>query len=211
MCCQYGRSFHAPDETYNTALRAARTLERGRGSGHGRERRARIGADALDHRAEAVRALRREMFAQSHLFEQRDGVGRKNVLGVAACRNISRTGWRSARARYAHRCRRRRSAPGRPRRWDAPWCRARPGWRSPAPCWRRCGLPRQAAAAPARARSDSGSDRPNRRGREKLSMISSMSAIAPWSRVTLYIERGAGQVDVSSARLSDDGTAAAAG
>jgi hypothetical protein len=34
-----------------------------------------------------------------------------------------------------------------------------------------------------------------------LSMISAISAIKPWSYVTLYIERGAGEVDVSGTRL----------
>ncbi len=67
-CCQYGRSFHAPDETYNTALGAARTPDSGV-SGYGRQRGARIGVDAIDHGAESVGALRREVLAQPHLLE----------------------------------------------------------------------------------------------------------------------------------------------
>ena len=50
------------------------------------------------------------------------------------------------------------------RRLHFAW-RARPGWRSPAPCWLRCAPPRAAAQACGRARSHSGSDRPSRRGR----------------------------------------------
>ena len=42
-----------------------------------RERALGIAADALDHGAEAVRALRREMLAQPELLEQRDRVGRR--------------------------------------------------------------------------------------------------------------------------------------
>src|ERR1700685_1194261 len=84
-CCQYGRSFHAPDETYNTAWRAARTPDQGaasgRGPGDGRQCSARIGVDALDHGTKTVRTLRCKMFAQPHFFEQRNGVGRDNVLG----------------------------------------------------------------------------------------------------------------------------------
>ena len=39
-----------------------------------RERRAGIGFDALDHRAKSVRALRREMFLEAELLEQRNRV-----------------------------------------------------------------------------------------------------------------------------------------
>src|SRR5262249_19735137 len=43
-------------------------------SGGHRESRTRIGLDALDHRLESIRALRREVFAQPELVEQRDRV-----------------------------------------------------------------------------------------------------------------------------------------
>src|SRR5215831_3512173 len=34
-----------------------------------------VGANPLHHGTEAIRALRREMFAQTHAFEQFDGIG----------------------------------------------------------------------------------------------------------------------------------------
>ncbi len=40
----------------------------------------RVGLDALDHGAEAIRALRREMLAQAEAVEQLDGVGCENLL-----------------------------------------------------------------------------------------------------------------------------------
>src|SRR5215472_13942951 len=40
-----------------------------------RQRGASVGPNALDHGAEAVRSLRREMFSQAHTLEQLDGVG----------------------------------------------------------------------------------------------------------------------------------------
>src|SRR6202040_483166 len=39
------------------------------------ERGTGVAANALHHGAEAIRALRREMFAQTHAFEQFDGIG----------------------------------------------------------------------------------------------------------------------------------------
>jgi len=44
-----------------------------RSGGRGK-RRARVGANALDHRAQAIGALRREMFAESEFVEHRDGI-----------------------------------------------------------------------------------------------------------------------------------------
>ena len=46
--------------------------------------RARVGTDALHHRAEAVRTLRRKVFTQTHPLEQGDRVCRKNIFGVLA-------------------------------------------------------------------------------------------------------------------------------
>ena len=62
---------------------------------------------------------------------------RKECL-ARACRKTSRTGWRSARARYERRCRQRRLAPVHLRHWGARWSQARLGSHSPAPCSRRC-------------------------------------------------------------------------
>jgi hypothetical protein len=45
---------------------------------------ARVGANALDHRTESVRALRGEMLAQAQALEHGDRVGRKNVAGPLA-------------------------------------------------------------------------------------------------------------------------------
>src|SRR6267142_631388 len=47
------------------------------GRGH---RFARVGANALDHGAQAVGALRRQVLAKSEFVEYRDGVGGKNLL-----------------------------------------------------------------------------------------------------------------------------------
>ena len=44
-------------------------------SGGRGKRRARVGADAFDHRAQAVGALRREMLAETELVEHPDGIG----------------------------------------------------------------------------------------------------------------------------------------
>src|ERR1700739_1089692 len=44
------------------------------------KRLAGVDANARDHRAQAVGALRREMFAKSQLVEQCDGIGGKNLL-----------------------------------------------------------------------------------------------------------------------------------
>ena len=90
---------------------------RGGDLGGVRQRGARIRLDALDHRAEAVRALRRQVLAQAQPLEQRDRIGRRGSR-ARACPNRARTGSRSARARYAHRCRRRTRASG-PRRRSA--------------------------------------------------------------------------------------------
>src|SRR5262249_60406103 len=38
-----------------------------------------VGANPLHHGTEAIRALRREMFAQTHAFEQFDGIGVQNL------------------------------------------------------------------------------------------------------------------------------------
>src|SRR5262249_8049467 len=43
------------------------------------ERSTGIGANPLHHGTEAIRALRREMFAQTHAFEQFDGIGVQNL------------------------------------------------------------------------------------------------------------------------------------
>src|SRR5256885_2197147 len=45
---------------------------------------ARVGANALDHRTESVRALRGEMLAQAQPVEHGDRIGRKNVAGPLA-------------------------------------------------------------------------------------------------------------------------------
>ncbi len=53
--------------------------QRMRKSGGASQRRLRVGADAVDHRAKAVRALRREVFAESKLLEKRDRIGVENL------------------------------------------------------------------------------------------------------------------------------------
>ena len=55
-----------------------RRRRRSRRLRRGCQRGARIRVDALDHRAEAVRALRRQMLAQAEPVEQRDRVGRQD-------------------------------------------------------------------------------------------------------------------------------------
>src|SRR5438045_9608219 len=49
-----------------------------------RERGMRIRLDPLDHGAEAVRALRRQVFAQPELFEQRHRIGLENFRRMLA-------------------------------------------------------------------------------------------------------------------------------
>src|SRR5258708_6147924 len=49
-----------------------------------RERGAGIIADALDHGAEAVRALRRQVLAKSKILEHRNRVGRQDFASVLA-------------------------------------------------------------------------------------------------------------------------------
>ena len=44
-----------------------------RSGGRGK-RRARVGANALDHRAQAIGALRREVLAEAEFVEHRDGI-----------------------------------------------------------------------------------------------------------------------------------------
>src|SRR5580704_14952239 len=85
-----GKPTYASHETYNTLGGAARTPCRQRriikfgpngGGLRGRDQRgACIRANTFDHRAKAVRTLRREMLAQPHILEQLDGVGRQNVV-----------------------------------------------------------------------------------------------------------------------------------
>src|ERR1051325_2007618 len=53
-------------------------------SGGDRQGRARVGLDTLDHRLEAVRTLRREVFAQAKLVEQRDCVALEDLARVFA-------------------------------------------------------------------------------------------------------------------------------
>src|SRR5215813_15005531 len=49
-----------------------------------RQRLARVGLDALDHRAQAVGALRCQMLAEAELLEHGERIGRKNFLRRAA-------------------------------------------------------------------------------------------------------------------------------
>src|SRR5262249_44618868 len=48
------------------------------------ERLFRIGTDTLDHRAQAVGALRRQVFAQTEFIEYRERIGGQNFLGRTA-------------------------------------------------------------------------------------------------------------------------------
>ena len=82
--------------------------------------------------------------------------------------------------------RRLRAAPGSP---------ARPGWRSRAPCWRRCAAHRAAAPARGRARSGSGSGPPSRRAGRSPS---------GWSSIDMDADRRpelAAKCDAGPARL----------
>ena len=101
----------------------------------------------------------------AELLEQRDRIGVED-LRAPACPNRARTGSRSARARYARRCRRRTRASGPPRR-SALTCVPSQTWLA-QPCTllasvRSCLGQRRRACARARSHSDSG--RPSRRGR----------------------------------------------
>ena len=49
-------------------------------SGGGGKRCARVGSDTLDHGAQAVGTLRRQMLAKSEFVEHRQRIGRQNLL-----------------------------------------------------------------------------------------------------------------------------------
>src|SRR3954468_23550105 len=52
----------------------------GAASGGGGQRFACVGANALDHGAQAIGTLRRQMIAESKFVEYREGIGGKNLL-----------------------------------------------------------------------------------------------------------------------------------
>src|SRR5579862_2576344 len=93
VCVFNGKPLN-PDETYNTiagnawipANQGPRTarLHNGNRLRRGRQRRASVGADALDHGTKAVRALRREMLPQAEAFEQLDRIEPQDVLRALA-------------------------------------------------------------------------------------------------------------------------------
>ncbi len=73
------------------AAAAAEITRPARRSSGGRGKRlACIGANALDHRTQAVGALRCQMLAESEFVEYRDGVGRENLLRRVPEYSVSR-------------------------------------------------------------------------------------------------------------------------
>src|SRR5258705_8346955 len=70
-----GTHFSGSCSSGANSLSGESELSGGRG-----DRFARVGANALDHGAQAVGALRRQVLAKSEFVEHRDGVGGKNLL-----------------------------------------------------------------------------------------------------------------------------------
>jgi hypothetical protein len=75
----FGRAGRMACPAARNSLNGKLEVAGGRGN-----RFARVGANALDHGAQAVGALRRQMLAKSEFVEQRNGVGCKNLLRRAA-------------------------------------------------------------------------------------------------------------------------------
>src|SRR5258705_5871818 len=69
-----GTHFSGSCSSGANSLSGESELSGGRG-----DRFARVGANALDHGAQAVGALRRQVLAKSEFVEHRDGVGGKNL------------------------------------------------------------------------------------------------------------------------------------
>ena len=124
-----------------------------------------VGADARDHRGKAVGALRRQMLLETRARRRWDRGrwrgSRRHASAVVDGEQDRDEPAHDVRVAVGVERERGRAAAG----LDAA-SRARPGWRSRAPCWRRCAARRAAAAACGRARSRSGSGPPSRRGRQ---------------------------------------------